>query len=196
VYVIAGILEHAGEDSVHDAAVVLGPGGEIARVYRRSHVRQSDRGSLTPGDALGVVETPLATIALSIGYDLGFPELARAQALEGAELVVVLAAIDDVADEEPVDSLVLQARSRATENFVYYAACNLGLGFSDGARGSRSVIASCNGEVLSEAAGRGEEVVRATLTEKAFREQRMYLTIFRDRRPEAYGWVVEGGTGR
>lgn len=196
VYVIAGILERAGDGSLYDTAAVLGPDGGVLGVYRRTHLRPAERETLAPGDSLGIFETELATIALSVGYDGSFPELARAQALEGAEVVVLLAAVDDAAAGDPEDSLILQCRSRATENFVYYAGCNLALTAGGEEHGSRSVIASCNGEVLADAAGRGEEVVRATLTEKAFREQRMYLTIFRDRRPEAYGLLVEGATSR
>jgi omega-amidase len=154
----------------------------------------SARSVLQPGDVLGILETELATIAISIGYDGSFPELARAQALEGAEVVVLLAAIDDVDAGDPGDSLILQCRSRATENFVYYVGCNLAFEPNETRRGSRSVIVSCNGEALAEATTRGEEVVRATLTETAFREQRMYLTIFRDRRPELYGRLVDSAT--
>jgi predicted amidohydrolase len=192
VHVIAGILERSDDGGIRDSAVLIDSSGRLADVYRRTHLRPEEREILTPGDSVGPFKTDLATIAICIGYDLTFPELARVQALEGAEIVVALAAVDDETDGEPLDSLVLQCRSRATENFVFYVGCNVALGTVNDARGSRSVIASCNGEVLAAADERGEEVVRGTLAELAFREQRMYLTIFRDRRPEAYGLLVEG----
>ncbi len=192
VHVITGVLERVADGAVRDTAVLLDASGSLAGVYARTHLRSSEGAVLERGDEIGLFQTELGTIAVSVGYDLMFPELARAQALEGAEIVVTLAACDDGGDGEVEDSLVLQCRSRATENFVYFIGCNAGLGSKEDGHGSRSVIASCNGELLAAASGRGEEVVRGTLTERSFREQRMYLTIFRDRRPEAYGLLVEG----
>jgi predicted amidohydrolase len=192
VHVIAGILERSdGDDATVDSAEIIGPLGQVVAIYRRLHLKPEEHAALRAGNEIGVYQTDLGTIGLSIGYDVTFPELARVQALEGAEIIISLWALDEVRDQEPVDSIIVQCRSRATENFVYFVASNIASETADAGHSSRSVIASCNGEALATATGHGEEVVRATLTDRAFRDQRMYLTIFRDRRPELYGLLVD-----
>jgi omega-amidase len=192
VHVIAGILEWSDrDDAIFDSAVIVGPQGHVVDTYRRLHLKSEEQKTLQAGNEIGVFRTDLATIGLSIGYDVSFPELARVQALEGAEIIISLWALDEIRDQEPVDSIIVQSRSRATENFVYFVASNIASETADAGHSSRSVIASCNGEALATATGHGEEVVRATLTDRAFRDQRMYLTIFRDRRPELYGLLVD-----
>jgi hypothetical protein len=45
--------------------------------------------------------------------------------------------------------------------------------------------------VLSVSDNDKEEVLRATLMAEPLREQRMYLPVFGDRRPDLYGRIVE-----
>jgi omega-amidase len=186
-HVVAGILERDG-DRLYSSAVVIDAAGAVAGVYRRLHLAPDERRVLSAGDSVGVYETGLGNLAVSLSYDVNFPELARVQALEGAEILATLWSTTEPPGRQETDGIVVQCRSRATENFVYVLGCNVAA-----ERTSRSVIVSCNGEVVAEAAGEGEEVVRGSVTERAFRDQRMYLTIFRDRRPELYGPLVETG---
>jgi predicted amidohydrolase len=66
----------------------IGPDGHIG-TYRKSHLPYLgvDR-FVTPGDELPVWDTPLGRIGVEICYDLRFPEVTRALALQGAEIVV------------------------------------------------------------------------------------------------------------
>ncbi len=189
VHVLAGVLELGPDGKLYSAAVLLDAAGELAGAYRRLHLLPAERAALSAGDAVGVFPTALGTIAVSLSYDVSFPELARVQALEGAEILATLWGATEPPEGGPADAIVVQCRSRATENFVYVLGCNAA-GRPD-PRASRSVIASCNGEAIAQAETGGEEVVRGQITDRAFREQRMYLTIFRDRRPELYGALVD-----
>jgi len=92
-------------------------------VYRKTHLFPTERvaagGWSTPGDQAVVVDTELATIGLSICYDGDFPELFRAMAVRGAEVVVRPSAL-----LRSFEIWEMVNRARAYDNHVYVVACN------------------------------------------------------------------------
>ena len=80
-----------------NTAIVTDASGEKLGAYRKIHLfdaqgyRESDR--LSPGSALfAPVETPFCKLGLAICYDLRFPEVARAAALAGCQVMLFPAA--------------------------------------------------------------------------------------------------------
>ncbi|MGD0833831.1 MAG: nitrilase-related carbon-nitrogen hydrolase [Candidatus Dormibacteria bacterium] len=87
VHVVAGLAE-AGTGCRHNSAVVLGPAGRLA-TYRKLHLFYDEKTWFRPGMDLVVVDLPFARVGVAICYDLWFPEVARALALRGAEVIAV-----------------------------------------------------------------------------------------------------------
>jgi len=87
IHVVAGLAERA-DGCLHNSAVVLGPAGRLA-TYRKLHLFYDERSWFRPGDRVVVVDLPKARIGVAICYDLWFPELPRALALRGAEVIAV-----------------------------------------------------------------------------------------------------------
>jgi predicted amidohydrolase len=87
VYVVGGLAE-AGANCRHNSAVVLGPEGRLA-TYRKLHLFYDEQSWFQPGSELVVVDLPFARVGVAICYDLWFPEVARALALRGAEVIAV-----------------------------------------------------------------------------------------------------------
>ncbi|MBS1860265.1 MAG: carbon-nitrogen hydrolase family protein [Actinobacteria bacterium] len=192
-HVVAGICEldpeHPGE--LFNSAVLIGPDGELIGVYRKLHLALTEHEVFTAGEKIPVFDTALGRIAPNICYDVRFPELARVQALEGAEILVSIWAMWEQPGKAPNDSIVVRCRSRATENFFYVVAANR-TGSEGGRRYfGRGVIVGAGGDVLSVAEDDREQVLRATLDGVALAEQRAYLSIEADRRPELYGRLVD-----
>jgi len=113
---------------IHNTSVLLGPDGEIIATYRKMHLFDIDlpgkvslRESRTvkAGSGPVVVATKLGCLGLSICYDLRFPELYRALALAGAEVLFVPAAF--TAYTGPHHWLPL-LRARAIENQCWVVA--------------------------------------------------------------------------
>jgi predicted amidohydrolase len=132
VHLIAGsILERIDRNErVYNTSVLIDPNGEIVARYRKIHLFDIDlKGSVSVresdtrlgGDTVVSVPTPLGTIAMSVCYDLRFPELYRRSALAGAELIVVPAAFTAKTGEAHWEVLV---RARAVENLAYVIAPN------------------------------------------------------------------------
>jgi len=184
---LAGSLLERHSDGVSNTAVLYGPDGSLLGAYRKVHLFRlmEEHRYLSPGDRAVLCPTPWGPVGLAICYDLRFPELFRVMALAGAVLFLIPA-------QWPVrriEAWSLLARARAVENELFVATCN-----RTGVEGEvvfpgRSAVVDPWGRVLVEGDDReGLLVARADLRE--VRKARRYLTVYQDRRPEAYR-VVE-----
>jgi predicted amidohydrolase len=123
-----GFPEKADAAHHHNAHVVVDEKGAIRAVYRKIHlfditlpngaVYQESRHT-TPGRELVVVDTPVGKLGLSVCYDLRFPELYRALAERGAEVLLVPAAFTATTGKEHWEPLL---RARAIENECWVVA--------------------------------------------------------------------------
>jgi predicted amidohydrolase len=105
---------------LYNSAVLVGPDGELVDSYNKIHLRGEERMAFREGFRIPVMETEIGTMGLMLGWDLAFPEVARALALEGAELLCVMANWE----AEHIDEWRTYVRSRAYENAIYVAAAN------------------------------------------------------------------------
>lgn len=105
-----------------NTAVIVDDTGTQRAVYRKTHLFDTDfvqeSSKVKPGSSLmAPITTPFATIGLGICYDVRFPELSRAAALAGAELLVYPAAwVDGVGKADQWRTLL---KARAIENQVF-----------------------------------------------------------------------------
>ena len=163
-----GIYLHVGSLAIKlDAARVanrsylIDPEGEIAARYDKLHLfdvdlahgeshRESEH--CQPGAKAVVVDLPFGRLGLSICYDLRFPQLYRALAISGAELIAIPAAFTKQTGEAHWHVLI---RARAIETGAFVLAATQG-GVHENGRATfgHSLIVSPWGEILAEA---GEE---------------------------------------
>jgi omega-amidase len=192
-HVVVGITqEHPNvPHMLYNAAALIGPDGKVIGVYQKVHPALDEKHFFARGGSIPVFDTELGKIAINICYDVRFPELARSQALAGAEILVSVWSMYEQPGKAPNDSIIIRCRSRATENFFYVLGCNRSGEEGERKYFGRSVIVAPSGDVLAVSEDDREDALRATLTAEALREQRMYLPVFGDRRPDLYGRVVE-----
>jgi predicted amidohydrolase len=112
----------------------------------------------TPGADPIVIETPLASIGLTICYDGDFPELYRAETIMGAEVIVRTSAL-----LRSFEIWELTNRARAYDNHVYIVGCNyIGPDAAGNYYSGHSMIVSPIAQKLAQARGT-EEVCFAEL---------------------------------
>lgn len=128
IYVVCGLPEREG-DKFYNSAVLMSPTGSLVGTYRKVHLWGDDSNYYTPGDDAGVFETGLGTLAVTICYDLVFPEYIRALVLRGAR--IILNCTDWVTPESTIDVVGWNGRvtsalasARAFENRVVVAMAN------------------------------------------------------------------------
>ncbi len=195
VYIAFGMVTKEKVESVlYNSAVLVGPDGELIDVYNKIHLRGEERMAFREGYKIPVFETELGTLGLMLGWDLAFPEVARSLALDGAELLCVMANWESSQIEEWKTYL----KARAYENAVFVAGANRmgedvtmtfgGESMVVGPRGQ--VFASLTDEVDPETGLplEGYTVARIDLDEvRRYREE---FQILQSRQPAAYRAIV------
>ncbi len=127
-HIVFGMVTKERVESVlYNAAVLVGPDGELIGQYRKLHLPGEERLAFRPGFRLPVFETALGRIGILLGWDLAFPEAARSLALEGADLLCVCASWGHPPSEHQAAALEewrTYVHARALENAFYVVAAN------------------------------------------------------------------------
>lgn len=187
-------------ERVYNTSVLIGPGGETLARYRKVHLFDVEVGEVAereskrfmPGEEVVSAETALAGggthVGLTICYDLRFPELYRALALGGAQLVTVPANFTKPTGQAHWMTLL---RARAIENGLFVVAPNQCGAFTGPEGGGftaygHSAIIDPWGRVLLEMDDRpGVGFAEIDLTE--VERVRAAIPALQNRRPEVYG---------
>lgn len=198
VYVPTSFFER---DGVHyyNSLAMIGPDGEIAGIYRKSHIPDGpgyeEKFYFRPGNTgFRVWDTKFGRIGIGICWDQWFPEAARAMVLMGAELLFYPTAIGSEPEEPDLDTAAMWKRAmtgHAVSNTCPVIAANR-TGTEEGQTfyGS-SFIVDEYGETKSELGRQDTGIVSAAFDLDTVRGHRASFGFFRDRRPELYGRLSE-----
>ena len=177
--IVVGAAERVA-DGVANSALCISSGGELAGVYRKTHLFGAEAASYVAGDELVTVELEGRTVGVMICFDVEFPEVARTLALRGADLLISISANPDAfrRDHE------VFVPARALENGVPHLYVNR-VGRQEGISfGGSSMTIDPEGTVLAEAGPTGEELLHADIGEAGRQDARTrYLEL---RRPSVY----------
>jgi len=124
---MAGVIERGENGCLYSSVVAVSPKDKVRVIYRKRFLFDAlgfnESRILCKGDRpLAVVNVKGVRVGAALCFELRFPEIFRAQALCGAQLISVHAAWyrGDLKEEQ----LMLLARARANENTVYIALVN------------------------------------------------------------------------
>lgn len=185
-YLACGLLERAGE-TIHNTAVLIGPRGLIGTHRKTSVADVAADAFVTPGGAIRAFDMGGVTVGLVICYELRFPEVARALALQGAQILINVTNWPAGADVVPE----ILVPCRAVENHVHLLACDRAGEEGDLSFIGRSAVHGPDGGVIARA-GAGEEVLFAEIMpgrglDVASQAKGGYvLELLKHRRPELY----------
>jgi len=199
IFVLAGShYEPSPEPGrVYNTSALFGPDGGLLAVYRKLHLFDAVSGAavyressyLAPGAEVVTAEIDLAPVGpvalgLSICYDLRFPELYRALALAGAQLLCVPAAFTAHTGAAHWEALL---RARAIENGCFVIAPDqVGEHLPGRVCHGHSMIVDPWGDILAEIPD-DVGICVADLDLARIAEVRTQIPSLRDRRPGTYG---------
>ncbi len=126
MYIVAGSIPGVGENGdLHNDSHVFGPDGSHSWQGKLHMTRwEREEWLIRPRRRLRVFQAGFGRFAISICYDAEFPELARAAARRGADLLVVPSCTDD---RQGFLRVRYCAQARAIENQMYVIhACTVG----------------------------------------------------------------------
>jgi N-carbamoylputrescine amidase len=193
---VVPLFEREQAGVYYNTAAVLDADGSFLGKYRKTHIPQTagfwEKYFFRPGN-LGypVFKTRYATIGAYICYDRHFPEGARALGLAGAEIVynpsATVAGLSQYLWK-------LEQPAHAVANGYYVGAINR-VGTEPpwhiGKFYGTSYFVDPRGQILACASEDHDELVVATLDLDMIEGVRRTWQFFRDRRPDAYGALVE-----
>lgn len=205
-----GIHVHVGstaialpDGKVANRGFLFGPDGARICTYDKIHMFDVDLDNgeswresavYSPGAVARMADLPFARLGFAICYDVRFPELFKAQAQTGAEVISVPAAFTRQTGEAHWETLL---RARAIENGVYIiAAAQAGVHEDGRETFGHSMIVDPWGRVIASAGGTGEAVVIAEIDIAAVKAARDKIPNLRNGRAftlETVGVPAKGG---
>ncbi|MFB2566798.1 carbon-nitrogen hydrolase family protein [Rhizobium sp. IMFF44] len=158
------------DGKIANRGFLFGPDGKLINRYDKIHMFDVDLDNgeswresavYRPGSEARIASLPFAQLGFSICYDVRFPQLFRAQAVAGAEVMTVPAAFTKQTGEAHWEILL---RARAIENGMFVIAAAQAGKHEDGRETfGHSMIIDPWGKVLASAGGTGEAVVIAEI---------------------------------
>ncbi len=192
VYIVAGSIPEKHDGNIYNSCFIFNPQGEIIGVHRKVHLFDIDvpgeisfkeSETLTAGNQITVVDTPLCKIGICICYDMRFPELLRLMTLEGAELIIVPGAFNLTTGPAHWKPLI---QVRAVDNQVFMAAASPARDLTAPyVAYGHSIICDPWGTVLNEA-GTDEEIIYSTVNLEMIPKIRLELPLLKNRRRDLY----------
>jgi predicted amidohydrolase len=194
IYIAGAALEVDSEwkDRFFNTAFIIDPDGRVIHKYRKfAPATYVGELALSPhdmydeyvaryGESLNtffpVTDTLIGKIGTMICMDSNFPEISRALAINGAEIIIRPTSYHAPLISSPLNYWELQNRTRAWENLVYMIAPNTGIfidtPFPQLWAPGHSMIVSYDGSILAEIPHPGEGVVSGVINLDILRKRR------------------------
>lgn len=188
-YLVTGFTELDG-DRIYNSALLIGPEG-VEHTYRKLHLFNEEKFWFDAGDIpLSVQEVRGSRIGIMVCFDWVFPEVARALALEGAEIIC-----------QPANLVLAYCQqtmlTRSLENRVYSVTCNR-FGADRRPQGElkftgRSQIVAPDGTRIESAPAQREALIIADIDPAVAHEKHItrHNDVLADRRPGFYHKLFE-----
>lgn len=180
---VVGFAESDGDDLYNSAAVLSSDG--ILAVYRKSHLWAEEKRVFTPGtDAGMLVDTAVGRLGVAICYDNEFPEVPRALALAGADLLALpvnwplVPRPDGERAPETIQAMASARSSRLPTVIADRRGSERGVEWTGG-----TAVIDGSGWVVAE---ERDGVAAASLKLSADKALGPHNDLFADRRPELY----------
>jgi agmatine deiminase len=202
VVIIVPLFEKDATGNHYNSVAVIDADGRLLPTYRKMHIPHDplfyEKNYFQDGDRdFQVYVTRYGRLAVLICYDQWFPEAARIVTLKGADIIFYPTAIGWIRGEvlppegDWQDAWETVQRGHAIANGIHVAAVNRVGQEGDLIFWGGSFVCDSFGLILKRASDKGEEVLVVEIDLDKNEEVQEGWGFFRNRRPEAYGLLVE-----
>ena len=194
--IVVPIYEEDITGVYYNTAAVIDADGSYLGKYRKTHIPQVsgfwEKFFFKPGNTgFPVFNTAYCKLGVYICYDRHFPEGWRALALNGAEYIVnPSATVAGLSQylwelEQPASAAANGCFIGAINRVGTEAPWNIGEFYGS------SYVVNPRGQMVAQGSSDKDELIIADMDMDMVREVRNLWQFFRDRRPEAYGDLVD-----
>jgi predicted amidohydrolase len=189
IQVVGSFYEKSNKKNrVYDTSFVINTSGKVISTYRKIHLydalgfKESDK--MMPGSKIAKpVTTSIGKIGMMICYDLRFPEMSRALAIAGSEILIVPSAW--VKGPMKEEHWITINKTRAIENGCYVIAPDQVGNIYCG----RSLVVDPYGKILLDMKKKqGISYVNINLNK--VKQIRKTLPLLKNRRPTVYSLKI------
>lgn len=183
VHIVGGSIAVKSHGRIFNRSVVIDHDGEIVHQYDKVHLvpMLDEPKYLTAGNHIQTFTLDGIKMGVIVCYDLRFPEISRKLALEGIEVLFVVA-------EWPasrIDAFNKLLYARAIENQVYVIACN-NVGYCREEKfGGQSKVINPLG-TLVETLETAEATLKVSVDLDYSKDVKSSIPVMNSRRPELY----------
>lgn len=183
INIVGGSIAVRVEDKIYNRAIVINKKGGLIHQYDKLHLvpMLDEPNYLTQGNNISIFEIDNVKMGVIICYDLRFPEISRKLALEGIEVLFVVA-------EWPIERISQFEKllyARAIENQVYVIASNSIGKCNNTLFGGKSMVINPLGEATTKII-LGEGTIQATVNIEEIRNIRTKIPLLKTRRADIY----------
>ena len=182
--IVAGSVPFRRKDNkVYNTTFVFDKTGEIIAEYDKIHMFSlyNEEKYFKAGSKRAQFQFAGMSAGLSICYDVRFPELYRAMALQGVQLVFMPCEWPEVRG----DAYRLLTQARAVESQLYMCAVNCVGKFRNDRFYGHSMLVSPTGEIIVEG-GSEESTLYAEIDIQLVEQVRSTMSVLKDVREELY----------
>ena len=190
------------DGKIANRGLLFGPDGGLLARYDKIHMFDVDLDNgeswresavYRPGSEARVLSLPFAELGFSICYDVRFPQLYRAQAVAGAQVMTIPAAFTRQTGEAHWEILL---RARAIENGMFViAAAQAGVHQDGRETFGHSMMIDPWGKVLASAGGTGEAVLVAEIDVAAVKAAHDKIPNLKNARDFSLETIAAQGAG-
>lgn len=175
------------ESIIYNAAVLVGPDGDVVGEYRKVHLKGEEKLAFRNGIKFPTLETDFGNVGILLGWDMAFPEAARTYALGGIDVLIVCANWEQPEMEE-WRTYVL---SRAFENSLFVAAANRIGQDATLTFGGETMLVGPRGKIIARVDEEVEGYALARIDLDEVRRSREELQTLQSRQPTSYRAIVK-----
>ncbi|MCJ7734387.1 MAG: carbon-nitrogen family hydrolase [Anaerolineales bacterium] len=180
---LGGSMIEQDQGKNYNTFALFDQGGSLLGSYRKIHLFQllNEKKYLHAGSKLVLVDAPWGKTGLAVCYDLRFPEMFRAYAASGAEVILLVAEWP----QRRINHWNILIQARAIENQLFIAAVNK-VGTNQGIKlGGQSAVINPMGEILVQG-GEEEELLLGEINLEDVNKVRRWMPVLSDRQPDLY----------
>lgn len=183
VNIVAGSVVTRKNGKIYNTAYVFDRKGDLVAEYDKTHLftPMDEHKYFEYGTKSVIFELDSHKCGIAICYDIRFPEFIRTLALNGTEMLFIVAQWPD----KRVEHLKILSQARAIENQMFVAVCN-SCSEADGIRfGGNSAVIDPWGNVLATA-GENSGIITADCDFSVISSIRNTISVFNDRKSDIY----------
>lgn len=196
IYLQSGSIPEKESNHLYNTAYLINPKGKIIGKHRKMHMfdidtdnmKFTESDTLTPGDSVTTIKTPLANISIAICYDIRFPELWTLMNKNNSDIILLPGAFNKTTGPLHWETLI---KARAIDNQCYVVATSPSqIENPYYVAWGHSMIVNPWGKIIAKA-HENEEILYANITQSSLSSVRNQIPVLTNRRNDIYETILK-----